>query len=195
MKDVKKTLIVGITGASGAIYGIRLLEKLSTYTDIQTHLVISKAAEQTIKYETEWNLEQLKTLATYSHDVDDIGAIISSGSFRRQGMIIAPCSVKTLSAIANSYADNLIIRAADVTLKERGKLVLLVRESPLHLGHLRNMVAVTEMGAIIFPPVPAFYHHPKNIDDIIDQTLGKVLDIMEIENNLFARWQGMPSSD
>lgn len=184
-------LIVGITGASGAIYGIRLLEILASHVNIQTHVVISKAAEFTIKYETDLDIQKIKSLATYSYSTDDLSAKISSGSFKRDGMIIAPCSVKTLSAIANSYADNLISRAADVTLKEREKLILLVRESPLHLGHLKNMVAATEMGAIILPPMPAFYHKPKTIMEILDQTIGKVLDILDIEHDLFPRWQGV----
>ncbi|MGD0856533.1 MAG: UbiX family flavin prenyltransferase [Dehalococcoidia bacterium] len=185
-----KVVIVAITGASGAIYGIRLLEVLSGLAQMRTHLVISSAAEITVKHETCWDLHRIKALATCCYDVDAIEAAISSGSFRRDAMVIAPCSVKTLSAVANSYADNLITRAADVTLKERGRLILLVRETPLHLGHLKNMVAATEMGAVILPPVPAFYHHPKGISEIVDQTVGKVLDLLEIENKLFERWDG-----
>ena len=184
-------LIVGITGASGAIYGIRLLEVLSTIKKVETHLIISQTGEENIRYETGWEPEQVRALADECYDIDDIGARLSSGSFRREGMVIAPCSMKTLSALANSYADNLITRSADITLKERKRVVLLARETPLHLGHLRNMVKLTEMGAIIFPPVPAFYHKPQTIQDIIDHTIGKVLDISNIEHNLFPRWPGM----
>jgi len=184
-------LIVGISGASGAIYGIRLLEILSRESDIETHLIISQAGEVIIERETDWRLEEVESLANYSYEIDDIGARVASGSFRRDGMIIAPCSMKSLSALANSYADNLLTRAADVTLKEKKKLVLLVREAPLHLGHLRNMEKLTEMGAIIFPPVPAFYHKPQTIQDVVDQTLGRVLDIFGIEHGLFRRWSGI----
>lgn len=188
-------LIIGITGASGAIYGIRLLEILSKESDIETHLIISQAGKVIIERETDWNVEDVKSLANYSYDIDDIGARVASGSFRRNGMIIAPCSMKSLSALANSYADNLLTRAADVTLKERKKLVLLAREVPLHLGHLRNMERLTEMGAVIFPPVPAFYHKPQTIQDIVDQTIGRVLDIFGVEHNLFQRWPGIPSEE
>lgn len=188
-------LIVGISGASGAIYGIRLLEVLSRESDIEVDLVISRAGEMIIEHETEWRLEDVNSLADYFYDINDIGARISSGSFKRDGMIIAPCSMKSLSALANSYADNLLTRAADVTLKERKKLVLLVRETPLHLGHLRNMERLTEMGAIIFPPVPAFYHKPQTIQDIVDQTVGKVLDIFGVEHDLFQRWPGIRNEE
>jgi len=184
-------LIVGITGASGAIYGIRLLEVLSTSKDVETHLIISEAGEKMIRHETDWEPEKVRTLADVCYDVNDIGAELSSGSFKRDGMVIAPCSMKTLSALANSYADNLISRSADTTLKERKRLVLLVRETPLHLGHLRNMVKLTEMGAVVFPPVPAFYNKPQTIQDLIDHTIGRVLDMFDIEHNLFARWPGL----
>jgi 4-hydroxy-3-polyprenylbenzoate decarboxylase len=184
-------LIVGITGASGAVYGIRLLEVLSTNKEVETHLIISEAGEKIIKHETDWSLEQVRALADVCCDISDIGARLASGSFKRDGMIIAPCSMKTLSALANSYADNLIVRSADITLKEKKRLVLLVRETPLHLGHLRNMVKVTEMDAIIFPPVPAFYHKPRTIQDLVDHTIGRVLDIFGIEHNLFVRWSGL----
>jgi 4-hydroxy-3-polyprenylbenzoate decarboxylase len=183
-------IIVGITGASGVIYGIRLLEVLSTIKDVETHLIISEAGAENVKCETDWKLEQVRALADFCYDVHDIAAKLASGSFKRDGMIVAPCSMKTLSALANSYADNLLTRAADVTLKERKKLVLLARETPLHLGHLRNMVKLTEMGAIVFPPVPAFYHRPQTIGELIDHTIGKVLDIFDIEHNLFPRWAG-----
>jgi 4-hydroxy-3-polyprenylbenzoate decarboxylase len=184
-------LVVGITGASGAVYGIRLLEVLSTNKEVETHLIISEAGEKIIKHETDWSLEQVRALADVCYDINDIGAKLSSGSFKRDGMVIAPCSMKTLSALANSYADNLIVRSADITLKEKKRLVLLVRETPLHLGHLRNMVKVAEMDAIVFPPVPAFYHKPQTIQDLVDHTIGRVLDIFGIEHNLFARWPGL----
>jgi 4-hydroxy-3-polyprenylbenzoate decarboxylase len=158
--------------------------------DIETHLVVSEAGEATIKYETSWSIEKVKKLANYKYDNRDIAARISSGSFIRDGMVIAPCTVKTASALANSYTDNLITRAADVTLKERKKLVLLFRETPLHLGHLRNLERLTEMGAIIMPPVPSFYHKPKTIQDIIDNTVGKTLDMFGIQHQLFKRWSG-----
>jgi flavin prenyltransferase len=184
-------LVIGITGATGVIFGIRLLETLASIKDMETHLVISEAGETTIKYETDRDPVELKKLASFSYDNRDIAALISSGSFRTDGMIIAPCTVKTMSAIANSITDNLISRAADVTLKERQKLVLLVREAPLHLGHLRNMVKLTEMGAIVMPPVPAFYHKPKTIEDLVDYTVGKTLDIFRIQHNLYQRWNGL----
>jgi flavin prenyltransferase len=184
-------LIIGITGATGAIYGIRLLEVLSTLKNIETHLVISRAGETTIEYETQYKVEDVKKLAAHAYDIDDICAPLSSGSFKRDGMIVAPCTMKTLSALANSYCDNLLTRAADVTLKERRKLILMVRETPLHLGHLKNMERLSEMSAIIMPPMPAFYHQPETIQDIIDQTVGKMLDIFDIEHNLFRRWSGL----
>ena len=185
-------LIIGITGASGVIYGIRLLEVLSTIKGIETHLIISKIGERNIKYETDRRINDVRALSNFTYDIDDIGARIASGSFRSDGMIIAPCTVKTMSALANSYNDNLLIRTADVTLKERRRLLLLVRETPLHIGHIRNMEKLTEMGAIIMPPVPAFYHRPKTIGDIIDHTIGKTLDMFGIEHNLFERWAGIP---
>ena len=184
-------LILGISGASGAIYGLRLLQVLSAMERVETHLVISKAGEMVIREEADWKLEEVKQLANFCYDIDDLNAPISSGSFRRQGMVVAPCSMKTLSAIANSYADNLLTRAADVTLKEGGKLILLVRETPLHLGHLRNMERLAEMGAIIMPPVPAFYHRPDTIQDLVDHTVGKVLDLFGLEHDLFQRWSGL----
>jgi len=185
-------LIVGITGASGVIYGIRLLEVLSTNKEVETHLIISEAAEKVIRYETDWKVEQVKALADLCYDIGDTGAKLASGSFKRDGMVIAPCSMKTLSGLANSYADNLLTRSADVTLKERSKLVLLPRETPLHLGHLRNMEKLAEMGAIILPPAPPFYHRPQTIQELIDHIIGKVLDIFDIEHNLFQRWPGIP---
>jgi 4-hydroxy-3-polyprenylbenzoate decarboxylase len=186
-------LIVGITGATGSIYGIRLLQVLSGIKGIETHLVVSRAGEKSIEYETDLTLKDIKALATFSYEIDDIGARLSSGSFKRDGMIIAPCTMKTLSALASSYTDTLLTRAADVTLKERRKLILLVRETPLHIGHLRNMTSLTEMGAIIMPPVPAFYHKPRTIQDIVDHTIGKALDLFDIKHNLFQRWEGLTS--
>jgi len=183
-------LIIGITGSTGVIYGIRLLEVLAKMKGITTHLVISRAGEMTIKYETPWKIEDVRKLAGFSYNNEDIGARISSGSFRNDGMIIAPCTVKTMSGLANSYTENLILRAGDVTLKERRKLVLVVRETPLHLGHIRNMEKLTEMGAIIMPPVPSFYTRPETIEDIVDHTVGKMLDLFGIEHNLFPRWAG-----
>ena len=183
-------ILIGINGTTGVIYGIRLLQVLSDIKGIETHLIVSLAGEQTIELETEYKAKEIRALADYSYRIDDIGARLASGSFRHDGMIIAPCSMKTLSALAHSYADNLLTRAADVTLKERRRLVLVVRETPLHLGHLRNMVSVTEMGGIIMPPVPAFYHKPNSIQEIVDHTVGKALDLFNIEHNLFTRWSG-----
>ena len=188
-------LIIGITGASGVIYGIRLLEVLSSIGDVETHLIISEAAEMNIRYETNRKIEDIKSLATFSYDNRDIGACLASGSFTRDGMIIAPCTIKTMSALANSYTENLLTRAGDVTLKEQKKLVLLVRETPLHIGHIKNMESLCEMGAIIMPPVPAFYHKPKTIQDIIDHTIGKTLDILGIKHNLFQRWSGLVNEE
>lgn len=184
-------LIIAITGATGSIYGIRLLEVLRGAPDVQTHLIISKPAEKTILHETDWKIEDVMALADVVYDVEDIGAALSSGSFKTSGMIIAPCSVKTMAAIANSYNTNLIIRAADVVLKERRRLVLCLRETPLHLGHLRQMLRVTEMGAILLPPLPAFYNKPKTIEQIVDHTVGRMLDLFEVEHKLFKRWHGL----
>ncbi len=188
-------LVVGITGASGAIYGIRLLEILASIKDVETHLIVSEAAEAIIEYETGRRVEEVKGLATSSYDIRDMGAQVSSGSFKTDGMIVAPCTVKTMSAIANSYSENLLVRVGDVTLKERRRLLLLVRETPLHLGHLRSMERLCEMGAIVMPPVPAFYHKPQTVQDIVDQTVGKMLDLFGIEHTLFQRWPGMVKQD
>ncbi len=182
-----KRLVVGISGATGAIYGIRLLELLSK-SDVETHLVISDSAEKTIRMETHWTLEQVKALATVTYNMEDVGADISSGSFHAEGMVVIPCSIKSLSAIANSYNENLLIRAADVALKERRKLVLVVRETPLHRGHLSLMLNVADAGAVILPPIPAFYFLPKTLDDIINHTVGRVLDVFAIDHRLFNRW-------
>jgi len=188
-------LIIGITGATGVIYGIRLLEVLSQIKDIETHLIISEAGEINIKYETDRSMEEIKALADYTYNISDVGSRLASGSFKRDGMMIAPCTIKTMSALAYSYTDNLIIRAGDVTLKERGKLVLMVRETPLHIGHIKSMERLSEMGAVILPPVPAFYHKPKTIEDIIDHSIGKALDLFDIKHNLFQRWSGISSEE
>jgi 4-hydroxy-3-polyprenylbenzoate decarboxylase len=182
-----KKIIVGITGASAVIYGVRLLEALSE-AGIETHLVITQAGKKNLLTETKYSISQIESMASYVYDVEDMGADIASGSFKMDGMIVAPCSIKTLSAIANSYSDNLLVRAADVTLKERRRLVLLVRETPFHKGHLDLMVRITKMGGIILPPIPAFYHLPKTMEDLIDQTVGKVLDLFQIDHHLFDRW-------
>lgn len=182
-------LIVGISGASGAIYGIRVLQVLKQI-GIETHLVMSDSAKRTIAYETDYSVDQVKKLSTHVHDLNDVGASISSGSFKTSGMVIAPCSIKTLSAIANSFNTNLLIRAADVCLKERRKLVLMLRETPLHLGHLRLMMLATEAGAVLVPPLPAFYHRPKTLEEVIDQSVNKALDQFDIDISLFKRWTG-----
>ena len=186
-----KKLIVGISGASAAIYGIRMLEALQQ-TGVESHLVITEPARKIIALETDYRVAQVEALATHVYSVDDIGAAIASGSFKTDGMVIIPCSIKTLSAVANSYNDNLLVRAADVTLKERRPLVMVVRETPLHKGHLRLMHAVSDMGAVIYLPVPAFYTKPKTIDDLIAHTVGKILDLLDIEHNLLNRWHGFP---
>ena len=179
-----------MNGATGAIYGIRLLQVLSGIRDVETHAVISGAGARTIAIETKYTADEVRAMADHWHPIDDISACIASGSYRHDGMIIAPCSMKTLAALAHSYADNLLTRAADVTLKERRRLLLLVRETPLHLGHLRNMVSISEMGGIVMPPAPAFYHNPRTIEDLVDQTVGKMLDLFDIEHNLYQRWSG-----
>lgn len=185
-------IVVGISGATGAIYGIRILEVLKDL-GIETHLVMSDAGRRTIELETNYPIKKVEALASVVHPIFDIGASISSGSFKTNGMIIAPCSMKSLSAIANSYNENLLIRAADVVLKEKRKLVMVVRETPLHQGHLKLMMTTSEMGAILLPPMPAYYNLPKSMDDIINQTVGKVLDQFSIEHNLFHRWEGAES--
>jgi 4-hydroxy-3-polyprenylbenzoate decarboxylase len=168
-------LVVGITGASGSIYGVRLLEILRTTTDIELHLVISAAGKRTLVAETDWTVADVETLAHHRYDVKDIGATLASGSFRTLGMIVAPCSIKTAAAIAACYSEGLIARAADVTLKEGRPLVLLVRETPLHVGHLRTLVALAEMGAVVLPPMPAFFPRPKTIEDLVNHTVARVL--------------------
>ena len=191
MGDQSK-LVVGITGASGVIYGIRLLEVLKEIIEVQTHLVISQAGKKTISLETELNIKDISAMADEAYDIDDMTAPIASGSYLTSGMVVIPCSIKSLSAIANSYNNNLLIRTADVTLKERRKLILVPRETPLHLGHLRLMVRAVEIGAVVLPPIPAFYNQPQSIQDIIDQTVMRVLDLLKISppTELTRRWGG-----
>lgn len=188
--DSLKRIIIGISGASGVIYGVRLLEVLKDIDDIETHLIMSRGARTTMDLEESLSPEKVNALADRVHAPEDLAAPLSSGSFGTAGMIVAPCSMKSLSMIALSINDNLLVRAADVTLKERRKLVLIPRETPLHLGHLRAMTTITEMGGIILPPVPSFYHRPRTISDIIDQTVGKALDQFGIPHKLFNRWGG-----
>lgn len=187
-----KRIIVGISGASGVIYGIRLLEVLAALPDVETHLVMSTAAATTIGLETDYSPEEVRQLATVDYRFKDIAAAISSGSFKTDGMIVIPCSMKTLAGIAYSFTDNLLLRAADVVLKDRRRLVIVPRETPLHLGHLRAMVMLAEMGALIVPPMPAFYHRPQTVDDIVNQTVNRVLDLVDVTlpADLFERWQG-----
>jgi 4-hydroxy-3-polyprenylbenzoate decarboxylase len=192
MKSHPRRLIVGITGASGAIYGVRLLRLLQA-SDIETHLVMSRSAKVALTQELDVSVADVLALADVVHQVDNIGASISSGSFRTQGMVIAPCSMRSLSEIVTGVTSSLLTRAADVVLKERRRLVLLVREAPLHLGHLRSMTAATEMGAIVYPPVPAFYARPENLEQMVDHTLGRVLDLFDIETKAVSRWAGLNS--
>jgi 4-hydroxy-3-polyprenylbenzoate decarboxylase len=183
-------LVVGITGASGSIYGIRLLEVLRTTTDVELHLVVSAAGKRTLVEETDFSVADVEALAHHRYDVKDIGAALASGTFRTAGMVVAPCSIKTAGAIAACYSDTLLTRAADVTLKEGRPLILLIRETPLHLGHLRVMTSLAEMGAVVLPPVPAFYNRPKEIDDIINATVARVLDRLQLPQALVGEWQG-----
>ncbi len=186
-------LVIGITGASGAAYGIRLLQELRS-RNVETHLIISEAGETVIKHETDWRIEDVRSLASFSYANSDMGARLASSAFHRDGMIVAPCTVKTMSALAYSFADNLLVRAGDVTLKERKRLLLVVRETPLHLGHIKTMERLTEMGAVIMPPVPAFYHRPQTVGDIVDYTVGKMLDVFGIEHDLYKEWPGIPDA-
>ena len=187
----QRRIIIGISGSSGAVYGARLVEVLAGQADVETHLVISSGAEATIKYETSYDPAEIKDQADAAYGDDELGAAIASGTFLTDGMVIAPCSIKTLSAVAHSYDATLIARAADVCLKERRRLVLVVRETPLHLGHLRTMAAVTEAGAVVLPPVPGFYTRPETIDDIVDHTVTKILDQFGIDAGLIERWSGL----
>lgn len=186
-----RRLIIAITGATGAVYGVRLVQILRSMADIETHLMISDAGVQTLYQELEMNRKDVESLADVVHNVREIGAPIASGSFQSDGMIVAPCSMKTLASIAHGLSENLISRAADVVLKERRRLVLMVRETPFNLAHLRNMTAVTEMGGIIYPPLPSFYHHPHNIDEMVNHTAGRVLDLFAIPHALTPRWKGL----
>lgn len=186
-----RRIVVGITGATGAVYGVRLLARLSALPGVETHLVISDAASLTLHQEVGMQRRDVEALAHVVHKNREIGASIASGSFQSDGMVIAPCSMKTLAAVAHGLADNLVARAADVVLKERRRLILMVRETPLNLAHLRNMTAVTEMGGIIFPPLPSFYHRPASIDEMVDHTLDRVLDLLGLENTAAPRWSGM----
>jgi 4-hydroxy-3-polyprenylbenzoate decarboxylase len=191
MTDRPRRIVVGITGATGAIYGVRLLQRLGATPGVETHLVVSDAAALTLHQEVGLQRRDVEALAHVVHRSRDIGAAIASGSFVTDGMVIAPCSMKTLAAVAHGLADNLVARAADVVLKERRKLVLMVRETPFNLAHLRNMTAVTEMGGIVFPPLPSFYHRPASIDEMVDHTVARVMDLLGIENELAPRWGGM----
>lgn len=180
-------MIVGLSGATGIIYGIRILQVLQRL-GVETHLVMTKTAEITLAYESDMKVAEVKALASHSYRIDDLAAAPSSGSFRSMGMIVAPCSVRCLSEIATGIGANLLTRSADVCLKERRRVVLMVRETPLHLGHIRHMAAVTEMGGIIAPPVPAFYTRPQSLDDIVDHTVGRVLDLFDLDADLVSRW-------
>jgi 4-hydroxy-3-polyprenylbenzoate decarboxylase len=184
-------LVVGISGASGVVYGVRLLELLKT-AGVPAHLIVSRSAVQTLKEEMDLAVDAVRALAEVSYSNSDMGAAISSGSFRTRGMIVVPCSVRTLADVAHGGGDSLIGRAADVTLKERRRLVLVVRETPLHAGHIRSMLAATENGAIVMPPVPAFYSRPRSVDDIVDQTTGRALDLFDIDPGIVKRWRAEP---
>lgn len=186
-----KRLVVGMSGASAAIYGIRLLEVLRDL-EVESHLVITEPAATIIVLETDYDVAAVRALASHVHAVENLGAVIASGSFRTAGMVIIPCSIKTLSGVANSYGSNLLLRAADVTLKERRRLVLVVRETPLHKGHLRLMQQVSDAGAIVYVPAPAFYSRPMTIADLVDHTVGRILDLFDIEHDLVPRWEGIP---
>ncbi|NUU03130.1 UbiX family flavin prenyltransferase [Herbaspirillum robiniae] len=187
----RQRLIIAITGATGAVYGVRLLEHLRGHAQVETHLLISDAGVLNLHQELDLNRKEVEALAGVVHNVRDVGASIASGSFASAGMIVAPCSMKTLASVAHGLSDNLITRAADVVLKERRRLVLMVRETPFNLAHLRNMTAVTEMGGVIFPPLPGFYHRPASMEQMVDQTLGRVLDLFGITHQLTPEWQGM----
>ena len=194
MTEAPRRIVVGISGASGAVYGVRLLQALQGMAGVESHLVVSDAGWRTLRHELALAPAAVQALADVAHELDDVGAAIASGSFAAHGMVVAPCSMRTLAAIAQAQSDNLLTRAADVMLKERRRLVLLVRESPLHLTHLRNMVAVTEMGAIVSPPVPAFYKRPRTVEDIVDHGVARALDALGIANELTTRWPGLPDN-
>ncbi|MDM8525045.1 UbiX family flavin prenyltransferase [Desulfococcaceae bacterium HSG8] len=190
--NISERIIIGITGASGVIYGVKILSLLREKKNIETHLIISEPGKRNIEIETRYKVSEVEAMADFVYDDGNVGASVASGSFLTRGMVIVPCSIKTLSGIANSYATTLIARAADVTLKENRKLILVVRETPLHKGHLRLMSMAADMGACILPPVPAFYHHPETVDDIIHQTIGKIFDYFSIRHDLFKRWGSKP---
>ncbi|OYO31432.1 UbiX family flavin prenyltransferase [Janthinobacterium sp. PC23-8] len=190
-----RRIVIAITGATGAIYGLRLLQLLVALPGVETHLVLSDAAVLTLHQETGMGRKDIEALAHVVHKQRDIGASIASGSFQSDGMVIAPCSMKTLAAVAHGLSDNLITRAADVALKERRRLILMVRETPFNLAHLRNMTAVTEMGGIIFPPLPSFYQLPNSIAEMVDHTVARVIDLLGIEHGLAPRWNGLKNSD
>jgi len=192
---MKRKVIIGISGASGAIYGIRALQHLASLDDIESHLILSDSAKTTIALETDFEVDDVKALADVVHRNDNIAAAIASGSFLGTSMAIMPCSIRTLSAVATCNADSLLVRAADVALKEQRKLVLVVRETPLHKGHLELMLRAADYGATILPPMPAFYHDPKTIDDVVNHTVGKVFDCLEIEHDLYRRWGGPKARD
>ena len=189
-----RRVVVGISGASGAVYGVRLLQALQGMAGLESHLVVSDAGWRTLRHELALAPAAVQALADVAHELDDVGAAIASGSFAAHGMVVAPCSMRTLAAIAQAQSDNLLTRAADVMLKERRRLVLLTRESPLHLGHLRNMVAATELGAIVCPPVPAFYQRPGTVDEIVLHSVARALDLLGLPHDLAPRWQGLPSA-
>ena len=186
-----KKIIVGITGATGCIYGIRVLEALKVHNEVEIHLILSDYAKRIIETESDYTPANVIKMADFVYPFEDLGSRLASGSYITDGMIIAPCSIKSMSMVANSINDNLLVRAADVILKEKRKLVLMVRETPLHIGHLKLMLSLAEMGAVILPPLPAFYHKPKTIDDIVNQSVGKALDQFSIKHDLFDRWKGL----
>jgi 4-hydroxy-3-polyprenylbenzoate decarboxylase len=192
--DVPRRLVVGISGASAVVYGVRMLELLNK-TDIETHLVMSRSAEMTLAYETDFKPKDVRALASVNHPIADIGATISSGSFPTMGMVIVPCSIRTMSEIATGVTSTLLTRAADVALKERRRVVLAVRETPLHGGHLRTMATLSDIGAIVAPIVPAFYNRPKTVDDIVNHTVGRLLDLFGVETDVVRRWEGGRGED
>ena len=194
MTEAPRRIVVGISGASGAVYGVRLLQALQGMAGVESHLVVSDAGWRTLRHELALAPAAVQALADVAHELDDVGAAIASGSFAAHGMVVAPCSMRTLAAIAQAQSDNRLTRAADVMLKERRRLVLLTRESPLHLGHLRNMVAATELGAIVCPPVPAFYQRPGTVDEIVLHSVARALDLLGLPHDLAPRWQGLPSA-
>lgn len=190
----KQRLIIAITGATGSVYGVRLLQVLQANPDVETHLLISEAGVLNLHQELDMKRKDVEAFADVVHHVRDVGASIASGSFQSDGMVIAPCSMKTLASVAHGMSDNLITRAADVVLKERRRLILMVRETPFNLAHLRNMTAVTEMGGVIFPPLPGFYHRPQSIQEMVNHTVGRVLDMFSLQHELTPRWQGLKDS-